>query len=131
MAASMTRQLRARALGVCFLARVVGGVGLVYALFTQRVRHFDAVTLEVWRVGLQLTDRADVKVRGVIVGQVLAQEASSGGAKLTLGIDPSEIGTIPANVTGSILPKTLFGEKYVSLVVPDHPATAAIRTGAV
>jgi phospholipid/cholesterol/gamma-HCH transport system substrate-binding protein len=34
-------------------------------------------------------------------------------------------------VTGSILPKTLFGEKYVSLVVPDRPAASAIRPGAV
>ena len=27
--------------------------------------------------------------------------------------------TIPANVTGSIVPKTLFGEKYVSLEIPE------------
>ena len=131
MAASLTRQLRLRALGVCFLALVVGGVWLVYAVFTQRFTHFDEVTLETSSVGLQLPDRADVKVRGVLVGQVLKQQASSGGARLTLGIQPDAIGTIPANVTGSILPKTLFGEKYVSLVVPDHPAASAIRAGTV
>ena len=37
----------------------------------------------------------------------------------TLGIYPDQIDTIPRNVTGSIVPKTLFGEKYVSLVDPD------------
>ena len=33
--------------------------------------------------------------------------------------------TIPSNVTGAIVPKTLFGEKYVSLVVPDDPSPRA------
>ncbi|GAB7003136.1 MCE family protein [Nocardioides sp. AN3] len=123
--------LRLRVLGVCFLALVVGGVWLTYAVFTQRFTHFDQITLETSRVGLQLPDRADVKVRGVLVGQVLAQRATADGAQLTLGIQPDEIGTIPANVTGSILPKTLFGEKYVSLVVPDQPASTSIRPGTV
>jgi len=121
--------LRLRALGICFLALVVGGVWMTYAVFTQKFTAFDEVTLETTRVGLQLPDRADVKVRGVIVGEVLKQQAAAGGAKLTLGIKPDEIDTIPANVTGSILPKTLFGEKYVSLVVPDDPEPTAIRPG--
>jgi phospholipid/cholesterol/gamma-HCH transport system substrate-binding protein len=37
--------------------------------------------------------------------------------------------TIPANVTGAIVPKTLFGEKYVSLVVPQEPAPTSLRPG--
>jgi phospholipid/cholesterol/gamma-HCH transport system substrate-binding protein len=127
LGSSLSSRLRTRALGVCFLALVVGGVWLTYAVFTQRFTDFDEITLETTSVGLQLPDRADVKVRGVIVGQVLRQEATSGGARLTLGIKPEEIDTIPANVTGSILPKTLFGEKYVALVVPDHAAGTALR----
>jgi phospholipid/cholesterol/gamma-HCH transport system substrate-binding protein len=131
MATSMAQTLRTRTLGLCFLALVVGGVWLTYAVFTQKFTSFDQVTLETSSVGLQLPDRADVKVRGVIVGQVLEQQATSGGARLTLGIQPDRIDTIPANVTGSILPKTLFGEKYVSLVVPDDQASTPIRPGAV
>jgi phospholipid/cholesterol/gamma-HCH transport system substrate-binding protein len=123
--------LRLRVLGICFLALVVGGAWLTYAVFTQKFTHFDEVTLETSRVGLQLPDRADVKVRGVLVGQVLRQEATSEGAKLVLGIKPDQIRTIPADVTGSILPKTLFGEKYVSLVVPDQPESTVLRNGAV
>jgi phospholipid/cholesterol/gamma-HCH transport system substrate-binding protein len=123
----MRTVLRTRALGLCFLALVVAGVWLTYAVFTQRFTDFDEVTLETSSVGLQLPDRADVKVRGVIVGQVLEQRSTGGGAKLTLGIEPDQLDTIPANVTGSILPKTLFGEKYVSLVVPDEPAATPIR----
>ena len=33
-------------------------------------------------------------------------------------------------MTGSIVPKTLFGEKYVSLVVPEQPAPSRIEAGA-
>jgi phospholipid/cholesterol/gamma-HCH transport system substrate-binding protein len=60
-----------------------------------------------------------VKIRGVIVGEVLSFESSAEGAELTLGIYPDQMDTIPANVTGSIVPKTLFGEKYVSLEIPE------------
>jgi phospholipid/cholesterol/gamma-HCH transport system substrate-binding protein len=129
VAGSLLGSLRVRVLGICFLALVVGGVWMTYAVFTQKFTDFDRVTLETSSVGLQLPDRADVKVRGVIVGQVLKQQATGGGARLTLGIDPDKISTIPDNVTGSILPKTLFGEKYVSLVVPDQPSTTAIKAG--
>ena len=31
--------------------------------------------------------------------------------------------------SGQIVPKTLFGEKYVSLVIPEAPAPESIRTG--
>ncbi len=55
---------------------------------------------------------------------------SEGGAELTLGIYPDELDTIPANVTGSIVPKTLFGEKYVALEIPDSPAGDHIEAGA-
>ena len=51
--------------------------------------------------------------------------ATADGAELTLGLFPSQIDTIPDNVTASIVPKTLFGEKYVSLIVPDEPSDDA------
>ncbi len=70
-----------------------------------------------------------MKIRGVIVGEVLGFDSNAEGAKLTLGIYPSQVDTIPENVTGSIVPKTLFGEKYVSLEVPDDPSPQHIETG--
>ncbi|MGN6723655.1 MAG: MCE family protein, partial [Marmoricola sp.] len=36
---------------------------------------------------------------------------------------------IPANVTATILPKTLFGEKYVELNIPDNPSTQHLVAG--
>jgi phospholipid/cholesterol/gamma-HCH transport system substrate-binding protein len=108
-----------KVLGVIFLCLLLLGGYLTYAIFTKKFADYDEVTLQTSKIGLQLPERADVKVRGVIVGEVLDFVPSSDGAELTLGIYPGEIDTIPADVTGSIVPKTLFGEKYVSLVVPE------------
>jgi phospholipid/cholesterol/gamma-HCH transport system substrate-binding protein len=118
-------------LGVVFLAMLLAGVYLTYGIFTKKFSAYDEVTLQTSTIGLQLPARADVKIRGVIVGEVLKFDTVSDGAKLTLGLFPSEIDSIPANVTGSIVPKTLFGEKYVSLVVPEDPAPQPIKAGAV
>ncbi|GAA3655029.1 MCE family protein [Nocardioides ginsengisoli] len=128
----MNRVLSAhRALGILFVCLLLLGVWLTYATFTKKFTAYDKVTLKTSTIGLQLPTRADVKVRGVIVGEVLeAKTDPAGGADLVLGIYPDKIGVIPANVTGSIVPKTLFGEKYVSLVIPDSgPQGGVIRAG--
>jgi phospholipid/cholesterol/gamma-HCH transport system substrate-binding protein len=117
-------------LGVVFLALVVLAGYLTYATFTQKFTDYDRIKVETTTIGLQLPARADVKIRGVQVGQVLDMSATSDGAVLTLGLFPSQIHTIPANVTASIVPKTLFGEKYVSLIVPADPASGSIQAGA-
>lgn len=117
-------------LGVAFILLLVAGVWFTYAIFTKKFAEYDEVKLQTSEIGLQLPARADVKVRGVIVGEVLAFDSNSDGAELTLGIYPDETDTIPANVTGSIVPKTLFGEKYVALEIPEDPAPEPIRAGA-
>jgi phospholipid/cholesterol/gamma-HCH transport system substrate-binding protein len=119
-----------KALGVIFVALLLLGVWLTYATFTKKFTDYDEVTLKTSSIGLQLPTRADVKVRGVIVGEVLDARSGAEGAELKLGIYPDKIGVIPANVTGSIVPKTLFGEKYVSLVVPDAGPSGTMRAGA-
>ena len=127
----MNRVLSAhRALGIIFVCLLLLGVWLTYATFTKKFTAYDKVTLKTSTIGLQLPTRADVKVRGVIVGEVLeAKTDPAGGADLVLGLYPDKIGVIPANVTGSIVPKTLFGEKYVSLVIPDSGPQGVIRAG--
>ncbi|WP_193614766.1 MCE family protein [Nocardioides lijunqiniae] len=120
-----------KVLGVAFLALLVLGVYATYAIFTKKYVDYDEVTLETSSIGLQLPTRADVKIRGVIVGEVLDFDTRSGGAELTLGIFPEEMDTIPANVTGSIVPKTLFGEKYVSLEIPETGPEGQLATDAV
>ena len=118
-----------KVLGVVFVCLLLAAVYLTYAVFTKKFSDYDEVKLQTSTIGLQLPKRADVKIRGVIVGEVLDFDANAEGAELTLGIFPSELESIPANVTGSIVPKTLFGEKYVALEVPEDPAPGHIEPG--
>ncbi|PUA82559.1 MCE family protein [Nocardioides currus] len=118
-----------KVLGVVFLALLISGVLASYGVFTSKFASYDEVELKTSNIGLQLPVRADVKIRGVIVGEVTDIRADTDGATLTLGLDPDMRDIVPANVTGSIVPKTLFGEKYVSLIVPEGPRADAIQVG--
>jgi phospholipid/cholesterol/gamma-HCH transport system substrate-binding protein len=119
-----------KVLGILFLCLLLAAVYLTYAIFTKKFTEYDEVKMQTSTIGLQLPPRADVKIRGVIVGEVLDFEPDADGAMVTLGIHPDELDTIPADVTGSIVPKTLFGEKYVALVVPDDADSDHIEAGA-
>ena len=119
-----------RVYGVVFLALCLLAVWFTYAVFTKQFTEYDEVTLKSSKIGLSLPDRADVKIRGVIVGEVIAKETDGEGAELTLGLNPDEVDTIPADVTAMILPKTLFGEKYVKLEIPQNPSGESIQAGA-
>ena len=121
--------MRFKLFGIGFLALLMAGIYLTYGIFTQKFSHYDEVSLHTSTIGLQMPSRADVKIRGVIVGQVLKFDTDAQGAVLTLGIFPNKIDSIPANVTGSIVPKTLFGEKYVSLDVPKQSAPGHLQPG--
>ena len=118
-----------RVLGVAFLVLLLVFVWLTYAIFNKSFTDYADVTLKSAKTGLQLPDRADVKIRGVIVGEVTDARTSDGGVALTLGIFPSKLSTIPRNVSARILPKTLFGEKYVALQVPQQPAPRHLEAG--
>ena len=107
-------------LGVAFLALLLFGVYATYAIFTKQYVDYDEVKLRTSNIGLQLPIRADIKIRGVLVGEVLDYDAdSAGGAVVTLGLYKDKVDMIPQDVSGSILPKTLFGEKFVSLIPPE------------
>ena len=127
----MRATLRHRFLGIVFIGLIALGVWLVNAVFTQQFTSFDKVQLHTDSVGLQLPARADVKVRGVLVGEVLDMipRSPGKGVELVLGINPDKIGQIPENVSASIVPKTLFGEKYVALDIPENPGTTPLRAG--
>jgi virulence factor Mce-like protein len=76
------------------------------------------------KAGLSLPENADIKLRGMIVGEVRAVEVKGGEVSMTLGMKPELINEVPADVTAQIIPKTLFGEKYVSLIPSDPDSTA-------
>ncbi len=120
-----------KVLGVVFLVLLLSGVWLSYGVFTKKFTDYDEVALKTSNIGLQMPLRADVKIRGVQVGEVIDIDGDADGATLTLGLYPEMRETVPANVTGSIVPKTLFGEKYVSLIVPEGATADAISVDAV
>jgi phospholipid/cholesterol/gamma-HCH transport system substrate-binding protein len=120
-----------RALGIVFLAMLVASVWLTYAVFAKKFVDVVPVTLRTSKIGLQLPTLADVKIRGVIVGEVRDMHADGSGAVLDLALDPSKAAAIPANVTAAILPKTLFGQKFVALQMPEGQPAPPIEAGAV
>jgi virulence factor Mce-like protein len=121
--------LSERAYGIGFLVVLALLVGLAIASYAKTFVPVVRVTLETDRAGNQMAERADVKVRGLLVGEVRSITSDGDGASLELALDPDSVELIPANVSARLLPKTLFGEKYVSLVLPDDPAQRHIRSG--
>jgi phospholipid/cholesterol/gamma-HCH transport system substrate-binding protein len=127
--ASLFAGAQHRVLGVAFLLLLALCGWLAYAIFTKAFTAYDDVTLRTSKLGLQLPDRADVKIRGVQVGEVLGVESADGGVDVRLGLFPERMSLIPANVSARIVPKTLFGEKYVALQVPERPVGRSISAG--
>jgi phospholipid/cholesterol/gamma-HCH transport system substrate-binding protein len=117
--------------GLAFLGVLVFLAGLAVAQYAGAFRAGVPVTLKVDRVGTQLDPKADVKVRGLVVGSVTAISTDGDGATVALSLDPALVDQIPADVTARLLPKTLFGQKFVSLVPPAAPGPRRIAPGAV
>jgi len=105
-----------KAYGIVFLVVLALLVGLAIASFQKRFTPVVMVTLETDRLGSQLQESSDVKLRGLLVGEVRHVEATPTGARLELALQPDEVAKIPSNVSARLLPKTLFGERYVDLV---------------
>ncbi|HEX6486676.1 MAG TPA: MCE family protein [Nocardioidaceae bacterium] len=118
-----------RVLGVAFLSLLLLGIWSTYAVFTKKFVDYVPVTLQTSKIGLQLPMLADVKVRGVIVGEVREITTDGDGARLKLAIKPDKADVIPANATARIEPKTVFGEKYVALQIPESPTDEPIAAG--
>jgi phospholipid/cholesterol/gamma-HCH transport system substrate-binding protein len=121
-------RIGAKAYGIVFLTVVALLVGLAVASFQQRFTPVVMVTLETNRLGSQLQESSDVKLRGLLVGEVRTVEATPDGARLELALRPEDVARIPSNVRARLLPKTLFGERYVDLVTAPTNARP-IRAG--
>ena len=105
-------------LGAAFIALVLFFLWITYAFFSKTFVDYDNVTLKTETTGVNLPQNADVKLRGMIVGEVRKVEPDGDGVKLVLGMNPTMIGDVPKGVTAQLIPKTLFGEKYVALIPP-------------
>lgn len=110
---------------------VIAFVWLCSMLFVGGFTSYVKVTLTSDRAGLMMESGAKVKMRGVQVGRVAGVKAGSQPVRVQLELFPSQIDYIPANAQAEIRATTLFGEKYVELIAPQHPAAQHISAGAV
>src|SRR4051794_35865620 len=100
-----------RVYGVVFLLVIALLVAFTVAIYNKTFVDVVHVTLQTDRVGNQLAPPADVKLRGMIVGEVRSVSSDGRRATVDLALQPRTVGLIPRNVTARLLPKTLFGEK--------------------
>ncbi|WP_199441730.1 MCE family protein [Umezawaea beigongshangensis] len=121
--------LRRRSLGLVLLAVIVLFLWFTLALHGKAFTKVVTVTLRTDSVGNQLQTASDVKVRGLLVGEVRAIRTTGDGAELELALQPDKAGLIPRNVSARLLPKTLFGERYVNLVLPEDPSPGHLAAG--
>lgn len=123
--------VRRRIAGLVFLLVFALLVWLSVALYDKRFTPTTMVTLYAGSVGDELHTHAEVKARGVVVGEVRSITSSGTGARLDLAIQPDMVRLLPANVAAELLPTSLFGERYVDLVLPTHPTAARLVAGSV
>jgi len=126
----MRRALDA-ALGIgyfAFIAAFLAAAILVYnKAFTDRTE----VTLVTTVMGNALQKGSDVKLRGVPVGTVTHITPEGAETRLTLALTPEVAGRLSPKTSALLLPKTLFGERYVALEPPTGQSPTGLRDGAV
>ncbi|MEE2032703.1 MCE family protein [Rhodococcus chondri] len=114
---------------------MVGGLALIVALalimFAGGFTTTTPVTVTASRSGLVMEPDAKVKLRGVEVGRVSSIDHSPAGAVLQLAMQPGQLHMIPSNARVSIESTTVFGAKFVNLIVPEDPSPVPLREGAV
>ena len=120
------------ALWTAILVMVVVAVVVGIAIsFTGSLKSYVPVTLTSDRAGLVMESGGKVKLRGVEVGRVSQIQGGVAPVRLQLELDPDQVKFIPANVGAQIRATTVFGAKYVDLVVPSDPSPQRITAGAV
>ncbi|MFD1859244.1 MCE family protein [Aeromicrobium camelliae] len=115
-------------LGLGYLALAAALVAVALLAYEKAFTPTTDVTLRTGAIGNALQKGSDVKLNGVPVGEVSRVRTDPDGAELTLALKPDVSETLPAGTTARLLPKTLFGERYVSLVTP-APGSAGRSSG--
>ncbi|WP_367323637.1 MCE family protein [Streptomyces sp. HUAS ZL42] len=123
------RVLRLRLYGVVFLVVLALLLSLSVAVYRQVFTPAVRIKLEADSLGNQLDPRADVKLRGLLVGEVRSVHTDGSKATLDIALKPEYVEYIPSDVHARLLPKTLFGEKYVDLVAPARSSARPVRAG--
>ncbi|MFL6108504.1 MAG: MCE family protein [Marmoricola sp.] len=117
--------------GIAYIVLIALLVQLSIMAFNKQLPWQSAatVTLRTTTPGLELNPHSDVKFQGLRVGEVRKITSNGRTATIELALDKGKLGLIPANIDAAIVPKTLFGEKFVDLRLPDAPSTARLAAG--
>ncbi|GIG69837.1 MCE family protein [Phytomonospora endophytica] len=126
----MSLRVKERLTGLAFIVILLALLGVCVAAYMKVFTPVTWISLETDHTGLQFNEGADVKLHGVLVGEVRTIASQGDGARLKLALDPAMARQIPGDVSARLLPKTLFGEKYVELV-PPAAASGTIAPGTV
>lgn len=121
--------IRRRLLGIGFIIVIAALVSLSIAMYNKAFTPVVKVSLTTDKLGNQLQVLGDVKVRGLIVGEIREITPTRDGAVLELALDPEKADLIPRNVSARFIPKTLFGDRYVALQIPENPDPAHLSEG--
>ncbi|MGH2759782.1 MAG: MlaD family protein, partial [Actinomycetota bacterium] len=124
----MTSRRSSALIGLAALAAIVA---LIYFLALYLGGAFlpgYEVTARFARAGQLLRSGSDVKLRGVLVGSVSRIEVERTG-KASVGLRLFEEQEIPDNVQAAVRAKTLFGEKFIELRIPDEPSARELEPG--
>lgn len=128
---SVLARNRMQLLGLVYLLVVALLVLLSVQIYRKAMpwQHTVHVSLSTSTPGLELHPQSDVKLQGVRVGEVRSIESDGTAAVLDIALDPDQVDLIPRNVDAAIVPKTLFGEKFVDLHAPENPSKQRIGQG--
>lgn len=117
--------------GVAYLLAMALLVALSIAIYQKKFEPVTMVTVQADRAGLQLARFGDVRLHGVLVGQVREISQDGEQAVIKLGLKPGMAKRIPDNVSVEILPTTLFGQKFVQFISPKQASGKFLSDGAV
>lgn len=115
-----------RLLAVLFVIIVAAFIGGSIAMYNQTFKKVSEIDLLTDDVGYALPKHADVKVRGVNIGRVTEVEPEGNQVRVHLAIDPDYTEKLPSDITARLIPKTLFGERFVDLYIPDGGGTGKL-----
>jgi phospholipid/cholesterol/gamma-HCH transport system substrate-binding protein len=115
--------------GVVFLTVLALLIAFSIAVYQKKFDRVTMVTIKADRAGLQLAKFGDVRLNGVLVGQVRSVGQDGKEAVIEVALEPDAAEHIPANVGVQIIPTTLFGQKFISFVEPADPSGETLSDG--
>ena len=119
---SRREHVRLLVAGVAFLTTIAVLIGLSIGIYNKAFDQVTMITVKADRAGLQLAKFGDVRLNGVLVGEVRGIDQDGQEASIRVALQPDVAERIPETAGVQILPTTLFGQKYLSFVMPQGGA---------